>query len=83
MPSISCCTRPQVFISFARLKKSSTSLNFFDITEFLDSGRKSRTLNSERWILDAGLWTMDSGRWILDSIQWTKDRGCRILNAGP
>ena len=29
MRSISCCTRPHVFISFARLNKSSTSLNFF------------------------------------------------------
>ena len=31
------------------------------ILEFLDSGRKSWTLDSGRWTLDAGLWTLDAG----------------------
>ena len=41
------------------------------IPEFLDSGRKSWTLDSGRWTLDAGLWTLDSGHWTLDADHWT------------
>ena len=43
------------------------------IPEFLDSGRKSWTLDSGRWTLDAGLWTLDSGRWTLDAGRWPLD----------
>ena len=47
------------------------SCEFYEISkgipEFLDSGRKSWTLDSGRWTLDAGLWTLDSGRWPLDT----------------
>ena len=43
------------------------------ILGFLDSGRKSWTLNSRRWTLDAGLWTLDSGRWTLDAGRWPLD----------
>ena len=45
------------------------------ILEFLDFGRKSWTLDSERWTLDAGLWTLDSGRSTLDVGLWTLDAG--------
>ena len=40
--------------------------------EFLDSGRKSWTLDSGRWTLDTGLWMLDSdaGRWTLDAAPW-------------
>ena len=41
------------------------------IPEFLDSGRKSWTLDSGRWILDSGRWTLDTGLWTLDSGRWT------------
>ena len=37
------------------------------IPGFLDSGRKSWTLDSRRWTLDGGLWTLDAGRWPLDA----------------
>ena len=64
--------------------------------EFLDSGRKSWTLDSGRWILDsgrwileagpwtldAGLWTLDSGLWTLDSERWTLEAGPWTLDAG-
>ena len=43
------------------------------ILGFLDSGRKSWTLDSRRWTLDAGLWTLDSGRWTLDAGRWPLD----------
>ena len=36
------------------------------IPEFLGSGRKSWTLGSGRWYLDAGLSTLYSGRWTLN-----------------
>ena len=51
------------------------------IPEFLDSGRKSWTLDSGRWTLDAGLWTLDSGRWTLDAGLWTLDSGSWPLDA--
>ena len=35
--------------------------------EFLDSGRKSWTLDCGRWNLDVGPWTLDAGRWTLDA----------------
>ena len=44
---------------------------FSSIPEFLDSGRKSWTLDSGRWTLDAGFWTLNSGRWTLDAGLWT------------
>ena len=53
-------------------------LNFyasFGIPKFLDSGRKSWTLDSGHWTLDAVLWALDSGRWILDSGRWTLNSG--------
>ena len=37
------------------------------IPEFLDSGRRSWTLDSGRWTLDAGPWLLDSGCWPLDA----------------
>ena len=46
------------------------------IPEFLDSGRKSWTLDSGRWTLDAGLWTLDSRRWNLGAGLW-------VLGSGP
>ena len=52
------------------------------IPEFLDSGRKSRTLDSGRWTLDAGLWTLDSGIWTVNSGRWTLDSGHWTLEAG-
>ena len=45
------------------------------ILEFLDFGRKSWTLDSEHWTLDAGLWTLDSERSTLDVGLWTLDAG--------
>ena len=47
----------------------------FGIPEFLDSGRKSWTLDSECWTLDAALWTLESGRWNLEAGLWTLDSG--------
>ena len=72
------------------------SLIFFGMPEFLNSGRKSWTLDSGRWILDAGhstlntgrwtldagLWTVDAGLWTLDSRCWTLDTGLLTLDAG-
>ena len=55
---------------------------FTGIPEFLDSGRKSWTLDSGRWTLDAGLWTLGSGRWVLDPELWTLDSGPWTLDAG-
>ena len=52
------------------------------ILGFLDSGRKSWTLDSRRWTLDAGLWTLDAGRWTLDSGRWALDAGRWALSAG-
>ena len=48
---------------------------FFGIPEFLDSGRKSWTLDSGLWTLDAGLWTLDAELSTLDSGRWTLDCG--------
>ena len=45
------------------------------IPEFLDSGRKSWTLDSGLWTLDSGLWTLDAGLWTLDSGRWTLHLG--------
>ena len=45
----------------------SSDPDFYGIPEFLDSGRKSWTLDSGRWTLDAVLWTVDAGLWMLDS----------------
>ena len=60
------------------------------ILEFLDSGRKSWTLDSGLWTLDAGLctlsaglWTLDSGSWTLKTLEarlWTLGIGCWILD---
>ena len=47
--------------------------HYLGIPEFLDSGRKSWTLDSGRWTPDTGLWTLDSGRWTLDVGLWTLD----------
>ena len=47
----------------------------FGIPEFLDTGRKSWTLNSGCWTLDAGLWMLDAGRWTLGTERWTLDPG--------
>ena len=66
------------------------------IPQFLNSGRKSWTLDAGSWTLDAGLftlnsglwaldsgrWTLDSGRWILDTRLWTLVSGCWTLDSG-
>ena len=52
------------------------------IPEFLDSGRKSWTMDSGLWTLDAGLWTLDAGLWTLDAGLWTLDAGHWTLEAG-
>ena len=52
------------------------------ISEFLDSGRKTWTLDSGCWTLDAGHWTLDSGLWSLDAGLLTPDFGLWTLNAG-
>ena len=41
------------------------------IPEFLDSGRKSWTLDSKRWTLDVGPWMLEREPWMLDSGLWT------------
>ena len=41
------------------------------IPEFLDSRRKSWTLDSGRWTLDFGRWTLDAGLWTLDAGRYT------------
>ena len=51
------------------------------IPEFLDSGRRSWTLDCGRWTLDTGRWTLDSGRWTLDAGPWLLDSGCWPLDA--
>ena len=53
-----------------------------NLPEFLDSGSKCWTLDSEYWILDAGFWTLHSGRWTLDAGLWMLDAGCYTLDAG-
>ena len=45
------------------------------IPEFVDSGRKS-------WTLDAGLWTLHSGHCTLDAELWTLDSGHWALDVG-
>ena len=52
------------------------------ITEFLDSGRKSWTLDFGLWTLDAGLWKHDPGRWTLDSGRWALDAELWTLDSG-
>ena len=39
-------------------------ISVVSIPEFLDSGRRS-------WTLDCGRWTLDCGRWALGSGHWT------------
>ena len=56
--------------------------NFSGILEFLDTGRKSWTLDSGPWNLDPGLWTLDSGLWTLHSGLRTLDSGCWTLDCG-
>ena len=46
---------------------------FTGIPEFLESGCKSWTLDSELRTLDTGLWTLDSGHWTLDAGLWMLD----------
>ena len=62
-------------------------VGFEGIPEFLDSGRKSWTLDSgrwtldsRRWTLDAGLWTLCSGLWTLDARRWTVDAECYTVD---
>ena len=61
------------------------------IPEFLDSGRKWWTLDSDaglralesgRWNLGVGIWMLDSGRWALDAGLWTLDTGLCTLDSG-
>ena len=59
-----------------------TKENSTGIPEFLDSGRKSWTLDTGRWTLDSGRWTLDSGCWTLDSGRWTLDVGLWMLDSG-
>ena len=49
--------------------------------QFLDSGRKSWTLDSGLWMLDCEIWTLDSERWALDTGLWTLEAVIRMLNA--
>ena len=56
--------------------------NFSGILEFLDTGRKSWTLDSGPWNLDPGLWTLDSGLWTLHSGLRTLDSRCWTLDCG-
>ena len=62
--------------------KTSSMQLFSGIPEFLDSGRKSWTLDSGRWTLDVGLWTLDARLWTLDSGRWTLDSGLWTLGSG-
>ena len=48
-------------------RHTSNKVHHMGIPEFLGSGRKSWTLDSGRWALDAELWTLDPGRWTLDA----------------
>ena len=57
-------------------------LDILGIPEFLGSGRKSSTLDFERWTLDAGLWTLDAGLWTLDAALWTLDAAICTLDSG-
>ena len=61
------------------------------IPEFLDTARKSWTLNLDaglwsldlgRWTLDCGCWTLDSRLWMLDSELWILDSGHWTLHLG-
>ena len=64
------CIFPTNHIFFSSSPLSSNSHVPIDnngIPEFLNSGRRSWTLDSGRWTLDAGLWTLDAGLWTLDS----------------
>ena len=55
--------------------------SFKGIPEFLDSGRKSWTLDSGHRTLDAGLWMLDFGPWTLNAGLWMLDSGCSTLDA--
>ena len=63
-------------------RHTSNKVHYMGIPEFLGSGRKSWTLDSGRWALDAELWTLDPGRWTLDAGLWTRDSGHWTLDAG-
>ena len=52
------------------------------IPEFVHSRRKSWTLDSRRWTLDAELWNLDAGRWTLSSGLWALDYGLWTLVSG-
>ena len=45
---------------FSKLNLSHLLISFNGTPEFLDSGRKSWTLESGRWTLDAGRWPLDA-----------------------
>ena len=60
---------------------SELNLHKKGIPEFLDSGRKSWTLDSAPWTLDPGRWTLDAGIWTLNSKPWRLDAGLFTLNA--
>ena len=65
-----------------RFLKTFPSWHLCGIREFLESGRKSWTLDSGSWTLDAGLWMLDSRRWTLDTGLWTQGSGLWTLDAG-
>ena len=66
--SIICLAAPENSKLIEYLNTHETLItNFLGIPEFLDSGRKSWTVDSRRWTLDSGLWTQDAGLWTLDS----------------
>ena len=52
------------------------------IPKFLDTGRKSWTLDAGLWSLDSGRWTLDCGCWTLDSRLWMLDSELWILDSG-
>ena len=64
------------------LKQKISQAHFSGIPEFLDSGRKCRTLESTRWTVDTRHWTLDSGCWRLDSGLWPMAAGLWTLDAG-
>ena len=51
--------------------KTFPSWHLCGLRKFLESGRKSWTLDSGRWALDSGLWKLDAGLWTLGSGRWT------------
>ena len=54
-----------------RFLKTFPSWHLCGLRKFLESGRKSWTLDSGRWALDSGLWKLDAGLWTLGSGRWT------------